>query len=402
LEEKRGIDFNICRFNTALFLRAVLLLTPVTLLFYQENGLSVQDLFLFQGIFYLVSILLELPVGYLSDNISRKKLLVFSFCVYIFGMSLWLFNRSYYAILAGEILFGASKVMMDNSMSGYLYDYLDKNNSVIKMNKYYGYLQFYLALGTAIASIIGAFMYAKFGSVSILVSEILLISTSILLVLPLPNITPHKRNANPICERLRNFKKTTKNICKNKSIIHHIFYSGFLISYSILFALSFQPLMQKALFPIFMFGVITFANHGIRAISGIVANKISKVISIHQMIIPLYILYIVAFMCIFTIMRITNIVLISFLLFVICLIIGCQLIFTILHISRIHNMISIEQRGSLMSVNNLTYRTMTTLILLSSNFFIKKLGLQTFYFVAFILFLIVASCIMIKTYKVKE
>jgi MFS family permease len=402
VEKNIGIDFNICRFNTALFLRAVLLLTPVALLFYQENGLGVQDLFFFQGIFYFVSILLELPVGYLSDNISRKKLLIVSFCVYILGMSLWLFNRSYYSILAGEVMFGASKVMMDNSMSGYLYDYLDKNNSVIKMNKYYGYLQFYLAFGSAIASIIGAYMYAKFGSFSILVSEIFLISVSILLVLPLPNIVPLKRNTDSIIERLNNFKNTTQNICNNQSIINHIFYSGFLSAYSILFALSFQPLMQKSMFPVFMFGVITCVNHGVRAISGMFANTISKVVSIHKMIIPLYVMYISAFMCIFIIMKITNIVLISLMLILICLIIGCQLIFTILHISRIHNMISIEQRGSLMAVNNFTSRIMTTLILLSSNFLIKKFGVQDFYSVVLVLFLIVATCIMIKTYKVKE
>lgn len=72
-------DFNIYKFNLALFLRSILLLTPIYIFFYQENGLTVKDLFLFQGIFYLASIIFEIPVGYLSDNIERKNLLLISF-----------------------------------------------------------------------------------------------------------------------------------------------------------------------------------------------------------------------------------------------------------------------------------------------------------------------------------
>ena len=66
---RQNIDTNIWKFNLALFLRAIILLSPVLLLFYQENGLTVKDLFFFQGIFYLTSILSELPVGYISDAI---------------------------------------------------------------------------------------------------------------------------------------------------------------------------------------------------------------------------------------------------------------------------------------------------------------------------------------------
>lgn len=104
-------DFNIYKFNLALFLRSILLLTPIYMFFYQENGLTVKDLFLFQGIFYLASIIFEIPVGYLSDNIERKNLLLMSFMIFIGFYSLWFFFQGYYVILAGEILFAISKVI---------------------------------------------------------------------------------------------------------------------------------------------------------------------------------------------------------------------------------------------------------------------------------------------------
>ena len=91
----------IYKLNIALFLRAMLLLSPVMLLFYQENGLTVSELFFFQGIFYLFSVLLEIPVGYLSDSISKKNVLFLSLFVFFLINLLWLFFNGYYIILAG-------------------------------------------------------------------------------------------------------------------------------------------------------------------------------------------------------------------------------------------------------------------------------------------------------------
>ena len=121
-------DFNIIKYNLAFLLRSAMLLVPIMLLFYQENGLGVRELLYFQGIFYLTSIIVEIPVGYLSNNISRKHLLLISFSIYMGITLLWLHYHGYFIILVGEILFAISKIIMDNAMSGYLYDYLEKRN----------------------------------------------------------------------------------------------------------------------------------------------------------------------------------------------------------------------------------------------------------------------------------
>ncbi|MBR6721969.1 MFS transporter [bacterium] len=401
----KNLDFQICKFNIALFLRAVLLLQPVILFFYNENNLSVQDLFFFQGIFYLVSILSEIPVGYLSDNISRKKLLIISFLIFLFITVLWLFFKGYYVILAGEILFAISKVMMDNANSGYLYDYLENKNMV----KYWGYLNFYLAFGTAVAAIIGTFLYQHYGSEFILITETVLISISILLVITLPDIKSEaQKSLNDLSlvkdfkNKIEDFKNSVKNIYSKTEMRHYIFYSGLLSSLSILFAVSFQPLMQHAMFPVALFGVVAFINHGIRALSGVVAGKFLRSLNIRKMIIPLYALYFVAFFCVFKMISVTNVKLTFALLFVICLIIGVQLSFTILHVSRLHKFVSIDYRGSLMSVNNFVSRTLAAIILMSSKLFIGPIGLKAFFMIAFACFVVFGSLSMVNAYKVKE
>lgn len=395
-------DINILKFNTALFFRAMLLLSPVMLLFYQENGLTVKDLFFFQGIFYLTSIASEIPVGYLSDNISRKKLLIISFIIFMGFYTLWLFCHGYYVILAGEILFGISKVMMDNAMSGYLYDYLAFNDNKSAMVKYYGYLNFYLSLGTALAGLIGTYMYSKFGSGTVIISEIILIMCSIMLVVSLPSIKSVKTKTEVISQKITRFFDAVKDLYKNVSIKYYIFYAGILTSFSILFALSFQPLMQNALFPIFLFGVIAFVNHAVRALSGIVAGKWLRNFDIKKLVIPLFILYILAFSCVFKILSLTSIPLLLLMLLFICLVIGVQVIFTILHVSRIHKFVTIEKRGTLMAINNFVSRVMAAIVLISSKLFIDKLGLNFFFAIAFMVFLVTCSYFMVKIIKLKE
>lgn len=396
------IDIQICKFNIALFLRAILLLSPVMLLFYQENGLTVKDLFFFQGIFYLTSILSEAPIGYLSDTILRKKLLILSFIIFLGIYILWSFFHGYYIILVGEILFGISKVMMDNSMSGYLYDYLNCYQNKKNMIKYYGYLNFYLSLGTAFGALAGTYIYTVFGIHKILISEIVLILISIMLTLSLPSIKNIKSNTKTIFEKIKLYLSVTSEIYNNIYFKYYILYSGLLTSYSILFALSFQPLMQNALFPIALFGVISFCNHGMRALSGVISGKFMRNFNIRKMVVPLFILYILVFICIFKILSLTKIVTVILLLIFICAVIGIQLVFTILHISRLHKFVTIDKRGSLMAVNNFVSRIMAAIVLISSKIFIDKLGLYNFFIIVFLIFIIFSTYFIINILKLKE
>ena len=396
----KKLDAEICKFNITLFLRAVMLLSPVLLLFYQENGLTVRELFFFQGIFYLVSIIFDIPIGYFSNTKPRKYILMFALTIF-FGISLlWLFFKGYYVILAGEILFAVTKTIIDNVPSAYLYDYLTLKNK--KMQKYWGYSNFYISFGTALGSLAGAYLYSLYGSKFILIAECVLIATSLILVASLPNIKPPKKEAETLGNKIKNYIEVTKNIYKNKSIRYYIFYSGLLASYSAMFALGFQPLMKNALFPVVMFGVIAFINHFVRSCSGIITGKWLSNLNIRKLIIPLFILYLCAFGCIFAILNIKNIIINFVLLLIICLIIGVQLVFLILHVSRLHKFVPLEQRGSLMSVNNCVARLISATVLISSRFFMGKVGLSSFFVVTLCVFLIFGSYTMVKSYQIKE
>ena len=405
LEKINNYDINICKLNFASFLRTVYLLNPVILLFYTENGLGVKELFLFQSIFYLTCILLEIPIGHLSDFVSKKTSLITSYVFFFLTIFIWFFFQGYWAILTGEILFAFSKVLVDNAQSGYLYDYLYEKNRNDEMSNKYAKLNFFLAIGTTIAAIIGTYLYSTFGSKIVLAILLLISIVCILLVTTLDKDTKKHTEKNlhlSIMEKIKQLYTFLKETRHNKSIMYYIYYSGLLSAFSIFFALSFQPLLYKISSPIFFFGVVALSNHGVRAIFSALTCKILNSFRIKTMIIPLYILYIIAFCSIGVILIKKDLNITISLIFLICLIIGCQLMFSIRHISRLHTLVSSKNRGKLISINNLFSRSTGFVILFSLKYFMDNIGFENYYLILFCIFAPLGFILMLKVNGVKE
>lgn len=187
---------------------------------------------------------------------------------------IWLSFRGAYFVLIGEILFAISKVIMDNVVAGYLYDYLSSKSIQQQMVKYYGYTNFYLSAGTVLASLFGTYIYSNFGFSAVFFGEIMLITVSIILVCLLPQIETYKKIKHSLKEKIHDFIETSTSFYKQDKIKYYVLYSGLLTSYSILFSLSFQHLMQNALLPIVFFGIVAFLNHGIRALPAFLQAKL--------------------------------------------------------------------------------------------------------------------------------
>lgn len=397
-----NLDMALCRFNSALFLRAVLLLSPITLLFYQENGLTVSELFFFQSLFYLMAILSEIPIGYLSDRLSKNFVLLLSWSLFLCSTLLWLSFRGYIIILIGELIRAVAKVMMDNARSGYLYDYLLSKKNEKQISKNLGYQYLYLSLGTTVAAFIGTWLYVKFGSKTILSIEFIIILFGLFLILSLPKVYNPNKKKKSFYLKFVQFKFVLKSIYKKKAVMNYIYYSGFLTSFSIVFALSFQPLMKHAMVPVALFGLAAFFNHGLRAIFSALTGFVSKRLSIRRMIVPLYVLYIIAFCCVFIMFYYKNTFIIMSLILLICVIIGCQLMFTIRHISRLHKFVSSKNRGTIVAINNCISTSMAFISLFFSKVFMNKLGYQNYILFLFIIFITIGFFIMIRTFKVTK
>lgn len=429
-------------YNIAAFLRSQLFLLPVLLFFYQENGLSVQDFYLIQGLIVFFAFLFEIPAGYLGDIFPRKYILVTAYALFLGRLFLWIFFRGYSVILIGEFLYACSKACFDSVSSSFIYDILKKNNEETKMVKAYSNFNAAMYIGTGIAALLGAGLYEKLGSHVLLIAEFVIYSTAIILLCLLPNAHQPTAVVVGLKERLKKFYVAVRYILKSRKYCYLVLFSGFMVGVSHFFFWSFQPLMKSSginpsvsltdladsigwdarvfgeatwnylislnwLDYIKVMGVVIFINNVIRSSFSYFANSIAKKVSLFKLGNASFIMEIIGCALSFVLMKMGHISPLNCLLFIIflCVCIGLQLMFTISHISRLHRLINPKIRSLSSSVNMMTGRLMTSFMLMSPKFLLKhegdveKIGVIDIFWIYAIVFIPIGLYFIYKIYK---
>ncbi len=360
--------------NIATLCRSQFLL-PVLFLFYQENGLSFGDFFLFNGIYSVVSLLFQTPSGYISDFFSKKTILLLSFFLFLIRCVLWLSFRGYWIILTGEILAVMSKAFFLGVSDSYIYEYLKMNNQSKKMLSKYGRLNFFLSIGTALTSITGAFFYSKTSFNFLLFVDFLLLCFAIFLIMLLPKLkVAHKKTSD-----LKNIYKKLFVIIRitmrNKEINGYILLSAFLATATFVMAFLFQPLMQASNVPVYLFGLVYFVNYSFRAFSGLSVARIMRAVSLKKLGFTSYFLFCAACVLIISSFYFKNAYFTLFSLFFICVAIYTEFMFSMSSIAFIHTKIYTKSRSAISSVNFMVSKTVSALVLVSFKFLLEKRGI---------------------------
>lgn len=399
----------LAMYNTAAFLRSQIYLLPVLLFFYQENGLTVSDFYLIQGLIVFFAFLFEIPAGYLGDKFPRKYILIMAYMLFLCRLALWIFFRGFEIILLGEFLYSCSKACFDSVSSSFIFDILKKNKEEQKMVKAYSNFNAAMYLGTGIAALIGAGLYEKLGSQVLLIGEFMIYSTAVVLLALLPNAhIPSREVIASFKERLANFWYAVKYILKSKTYRYLVIFSGFMVGVSHFFFWSFQPLMKNSginpkvsltdladtmgwdarvfgetvwnyivaldwLDFIKVMGVVIFVNNLIRSSFSYYAAAVANKVSLFKLGVISFVMEIVGCSLSFILMRmgtVPPIYCLGFIIFL-CICIGLQLMFTIAHISRLHRLIEPKIRSLSSSVNMMTGRLLTSLVLMAPKFLLK-------------------------------
>ncbi len=375
-------------FNFSTFLQTQILMLPVMLLFYKENGLTAGDLFLFQGIFSISALLFEIPAGYLGDIFPRRNILIMSYTLFLMRLILWYFFEGYWIVLAGEILYSMSKASYSGVADGYIYDYLKSQGKTKKMLSGYGRLNFWMSVGTALASLIGPFLYKQYGFPVLIIIEIILNTAAISLLFLLPKVPARHQRIQGIKTKYIELYSITKNTLSNPKLWPYIFYSGTIAATTMVFVWSFQPLMQKANIPVVWFGYVYCVNHACRALAGLCLQKSLSFFTLNGIGKLTFGMYIFSFIAAMTMTQISNPYFGMGLLCFICVAIGFQLTFTLGSVSRLHTLVSSDIRSTASSVNNLVSRFMAGAMLILFKFVLDGVSLEKSFLIYLLLFMI--------------
>ena len=138
--------------------RWFLLLMPVLVLFYQENGLSLQDVFIVQAFYSVCVILFEVPSGYFADRLGRRRSMLIGSIAGSLGFWIYAFSYELPHFLLAQLLIAVGASFISGSDSALLYDTLIQLKKQHQYQRIAGRLASVSNFSEGIAGILGGFL----------------------------------------------------------------------------------------------------------------------------------------------------------------------------------------------------------------------------------------------------
>jgi MFS family permease len=114
------------------------LVMPIVVLFYQENGLSMSQIFLLKSIYSIAMVATELPSGYMADVWGCRRTILLGAIMGTLGIVIYSFSSDFASFVMAEIILGVGFSFVSGADSAMLYDSLKAENREDEYIKYEG------------------------------------------------------------------------------------------------------------------------------------------------------------------------------------------------------------------------------------------------------------------------
>lgn len=135
-----------------------MLIMPIIVLFYNENGMSMKDILLLQSIYSISIVAFEIPSGYLADIWGRRNTIILGSILGFLGYLIYCFTHGMWGFLFAEIILGIGQSFISGADSALLYDTLLAKSKEKEYIKYEGKLTAFGNFAESIGAIIGGFL----------------------------------------------------------------------------------------------------------------------------------------------------------------------------------------------------------------------------------------------------
>ncbi len=105
-------------------LKSFLVMIPILVLFFQAKGLSMTDIMLIQAIFSAVMVIAEVPSGYFSDVLGRRRTMIIGTFCSTLGFGIYGFAQNITHFIIAEIILGIGISFISGTDSALLFDSL--------------------------------------------------------------------------------------------------------------------------------------------------------------------------------------------------------------------------------------------------------------------------------------
>ncbi len=228
------------------------LVMPIVVLFYQENGLSMSQIFLLKSVYSIAMVVMELPSGYLADVWGCRRTILLGAILGTIGIMIYSFSSSFGSFVIAEIILGLGFSCISGADSAMLYDSLKAENRENEYIKYEGRITSAGNFAEALAGVAGGLL-AAISLRTPYYFQIFVAATAI----PAAFLLKEPKH---IQERIRLTMKEILSIVKltyqQKEMRSAIMISSFTGAATLTYAWFVQPYFQKAGVTVSWFGVL--------------------------------------------------------------------------------------------------------------------------------------------------
>jgi len=134
-------------------------LAPVVVIFYLNHvGVSFFQYSYFIAALFILNMVLEVPLGVVSDVIGRRKSLIGGYIVYILGLSILLYGGGVMVLIPATLLLGIGQTLSSGNLDSIGYESFSESNNKEEFRPFLGKTNS-LSIGvTALAALAGGYL----------------------------------------------------------------------------------------------------------------------------------------------------------------------------------------------------------------------------------------------------
>ncbi len=255
------------------------LVMPIIVLFYEDHGLGLQDVFILKSVYSIAAVTLEIPSGYLADVWGRRKCLILGCILFFLGYICYSFTSTFMAFLFAEILLGTGQTLVNGADSALLYDTTAHYKKEHLYLRYEGRItmlgNFAEAIAGIFAGVIAAYSlrYPFYG-------QAIIAFTGIPAAFALKEISSTHKTQSPTSEIIKIIKFS---LFTNRQLCYNIMFSGIIGAATLTMAWFVQPLLIHLETPVSYFGIIWTVLNLTVGIAALYSDKIENYLGMRKM-----------------------------------------------------------------------------------------------------------------------
>ncbi len=250
-----------------------MLIMPIIVPFYRNNGLTMQDVFLLQAVYSVAIVILEIPSGYLADVIGRKNTLVIGTILGFSGFGVYCFSYGFWGFLLAETIMGLGQSLVSGADSAMLYDTLLNQRKAKEYLKYEGRMTSLGNFAEAGAGILGGLL----ATITLRIPFYFQTGVAFLGIPAALLLFEPKRHKQIQKLTFRNILHVVRfSVISDKYISRNIFFSALIGTATLTMAWFVQPFFSAVDIPIALFGILwTLLNLSV-GLTAMFAHRIEK------------------------------------------------------------------------------------------------------------------------------